>query len=147
MPSTDVAILGAGQAGLAASRCLSVLGIEHAVIERGEVAERWKTTTWDSLRMLTPNWMNGLPWLPYDGPEPNGFMGRNELSECCRATHCAIEFPCLAEQTWFQSSRGSATIASSRRLAPGTPVRSLLRRAIAIFPLFPTRTAIFRRKS
>ena len=79
MPSTDVAILGAGQAGLAASRCLSVLGIEHAVIERGEVAERWKTTTWDSLRMLTPNWMNGLPWLPYDGPEPNGFMGRNEL--------------------------------------------------------------------
>jgi putative flavoprotein involved in K+ transport len=79
MPLTDVAILGAGQAGLSMSRCLSVLGIEHAIFERGDVAERWKTTIWDSLTTLTPNWMNGLPWQPYEGPEPSGFMHRNEL--------------------------------------------------------------------
>jgi putative flavoprotein involved in K+ transport len=79
MPLTDVAILGAGQAGLSMSRCLSVLGIEHVIFERGDVAERWKTTIWDSLTTLTPNWMNGLPWQPYEGPEPSGFMHRNEL--------------------------------------------------------------------
>ncbi|MFL5239714.1 MAG: flavin-containing monooxygenase [Rhizomicrobium sp.] len=79
MQSTDVAIIGAGQAGLAASRCLSVLGIEHVVFERGDVAERWKTTTWNSLRALTPNWMNGLPWQPYAGDDPHGFMSRDEI--------------------------------------------------------------------
>jgi putative flavoprotein involved in K+ transport len=56
-----------------------VLGIEHVLFERGTVAERWKTTTWDSLRMLTPNWMNGLPWQPYDGADPHGFMTRDEV--------------------------------------------------------------------
>lgn len=74
----DVAIVGAGQAGLAMSRCLAVLGIGHALFERGQVAERWRTTAWDSLRMLTPNWINGLPWQPYDGADPHGFMTRHE---------------------------------------------------------------------
>ena len=80
MSFTDVVIVGAGQAGLAMSRCLGVLGIEHVVLERGGVAERWKTATWDSLRMLTPNWMNGLPWQPYDGADPHGFMTKGEVS-------------------------------------------------------------------
>lgn len=74
----DVAIVGAGQAGLAMSRCLAVLGVGHAIFDRGRVAERWRTTAWDSLRMLTPNWINGLPWQPYDGADPHGFMTRNE---------------------------------------------------------------------
>ncbi len=79
MSSTDVAVIGSGQAGLALSRCLSVLGIDHVLFERGAVAERWKTTTWNSLRLLTPNWMNGLPWQPYDGADPHGFMTRDEV--------------------------------------------------------------------
>ena len=79
MPSTDVVILGAGQAGLSMSRCLAVLGIEHVLIERGGIGERWKTMTWDTLRLLTPNWMNGLPWQPYDGCDTHGFMEKSEV--------------------------------------------------------------------
>lgn len=74
MLHVDVAIVGAGQAGLAMSRCLSSRGIDHVIFERGEIAWRWKNTTWDSLRLLTPNWMNVLPSLPYDGNDPDGFM-------------------------------------------------------------------------
>lgn len=74
MLHVDVAIVGAGQAGLAMSRCLSSRGIDHVIFERGEIAWRWKYTTWDSLRLLTPNWMNVLPSLPYDGNDPDGFM-------------------------------------------------------------------------
>ena len=46
------------------SRCLAARGIEHVVLERGRVAERWRSERWDSLRLLTPNWMSRLPGLP-----------------------------------------------------------------------------------
>ena len=42
MRRTDVAIIGAGQAGLAMSACLMARGIDHVVLERGRVAERWR---------------------------------------------------------------------------------------------------------
>ncbi|HTM24582.1 MAG TPA: NAD(P)-binding domain-containing protein [Vicinamibacterales bacterium] len=79
MRRTDVVIVGGGQAGLAMSRCLSNLRIEHVVLERGQVAERWRSERWDSLRLLTPNWMTRLPGFQYDGPDPDGFMTRDEL--------------------------------------------------------------------
>lgn len=79
MQRTDVLIVGAGQAGLAMSCCLSDLGIEHIVVERGDVANRWRTDGWDSLRLLTPNWMTRLPGRVYAGDDPDGFMTAREL--------------------------------------------------------------------
>ena len=71
MPQTDVAIVGAGQAGLAMSRCLARRGIEHVVLERGRVGERWRSERWESLRLLTPNWMMRLAGIcPMPGPIP-----------------------------------------------------------------------------
>jgi hypothetical protein len=78
---SDVVIVGGGQAGLAMSRCLSGLRIEHVVLERGQVAERWRSERWDSLRLLTPNWMTRLPGLQYDGPDPDGFMTTREVAD------------------------------------------------------------------
>ena len=49
------------------------------MLERGQVAERWRSERWDSLRLLTPNWMTRLPGFQYDGPDPDGFMTANEL--------------------------------------------------------------------
>ena len=79
MRRTDVLIVGGGQAGLAMSRCLSDLRIDHVVLERGQVAERWRRERWDSLRLLTPNWMTRLPGFQYDGSDPDGFMTTTEL--------------------------------------------------------------------
>ena len=62
------------------SRCLSDLRIEHVVLERGRVAERWRSERWDSLRLLTPNWMTRLPGFQYDGPDPDGFMTAREVA-------------------------------------------------------------------
>jgi putative flavoprotein involved in K+ transport len=61
------------------SRVLSEQSIEHVVLERGEVANTWKTERWDSLRLLTPNWLTRLPGLAYDGEDPDGFMAVPEL--------------------------------------------------------------------
>src|SRR5687768_11575584 len=73
VPATTVAILGAGHAGLAISRCLADRSIDHVVLERGEVANSWKKERWDSLRLLTPNWQSRLPGYGYEGDDPNGF--------------------------------------------------------------------------
>ena len=66
-------VIGAGHAGLAMSRCLDNRGIDHVVLERGAVANTWRTERWDSLRLLTPNWQSRLPGFGYDGDDPDGF--------------------------------------------------------------------------
>ncbi|MCA9671825.1 MAG: NAD(P)-binding domain-containing protein [Myxococcales bacterium] len=71
--TTTAVIIGAGHAGLAMSRCLSERGIDHVLLERGEVANSWKRERWDSLRLLTPNWMSRLPGYQYQGSDPNGY--------------------------------------------------------------------------
>lgn len=48
--------------------------MDHIVLERGEIANTWKTERWDSLRLLTPNWQARLPGYAYQGPDPDGFM-------------------------------------------------------------------------
>jgi putative flavoprotein involved in K+ transport len=73
MPTTTVAVLGAGHAGLAMSRCLADRSIDHVVLERGEVANSWKKERWDSLRLLTPNWQSRLPGYCYEGDDPGGY--------------------------------------------------------------------------
>jgi putative flavoprotein involved in K+ transport len=55
------------------SRCLADRSIDHVVLERGEVANTWKTERWDSLRLLTPNWQSRLPGYGYEGDDPDGF--------------------------------------------------------------------------
>ena len=76
---TTVTIIGAGQAGLAMSRCLTERSIDHVVLERGEVANSWRTERWDSLRLLTPNWMTRLPSHRYEGDDPDGYMTAGEV--------------------------------------------------------------------
>ena len=61
----DTVIVGAGHAGLAVSRLLTDAGRDHVVLDRGRVAERWRTERWDSLHLLTPNWMTRLPGWCY----------------------------------------------------------------------------------
>ena len=60
------------------SRCLAERAIDHVVIERGEVANSWKTERWDSLRLLTPNWQSRLPGLGYRGDDPDGYRNMPE---------------------------------------------------------------------
>jgi len=76
---TDVVVIGAGHSGLAMSYALTQRGIEHVVLERGEVGNSWRTERWDSLRLLTPNWMTRLPGKSYDGSDPDGYMSAGEV--------------------------------------------------------------------
>ena len=81
MKRTDVIVIGGGHAGLAMSRHLADRGIGHAILERGRVAERWRSERWDSLHLLTPRWQSRLPHWSYRGPDPDGFMTSSEVVE------------------------------------------------------------------
>ncbi len=81
MNTTQTLIIGGGQAGLALSRCLTDRGHDHLVLERGRIAERWHSERWNSLRLLTPNWMTRLPGHAYRGGDPDGFMTAVEVAE------------------------------------------------------------------
>ena len=73
-----VVVIGAGQAGLAASHELSHADIEHVVLERNRVADSWRRR-WDSFCLVTPNWSVQLPGRAYDQRDPDGFMPRDEV--------------------------------------------------------------------
>ena len=78
--TTDVVVIGGGQAGLAMSHCLTRRSVDHVVLERGDTANSWRTQRWDSLRLLTPNWLSRLPGWAYRGGDPDGYMTAFEVA-------------------------------------------------------------------
>ena len=76
----ETIVVGGGQAGLAMSHHLAQARREHVILERGRVAERWRSERWGSLAFQFPNWMLRLPGHAYAGPEPDGFMGKDGVA-------------------------------------------------------------------
>jgi len=70
---TTAVVIGAGQSGLAMSWWLAERALDHVVLERGEVANTWRTERWDSLTLLTPNWQSRLPGHGYEGDDPDSY--------------------------------------------------------------------------
>ena len=95
----DVIVIGAGHSGLAMSRALAQQSIEHVVIERGEVANSWRTERWDSLRLLTPNWMSRLPGFEYRGDDPDGYMTVDEVVDFVSGYAAHLAAPVIARTT------------------------------------------------
>ncbi|QGY00604.1 MSMEG_0569 family flavin-dependent oxidoreductase [Methylobacterium mesophilicum SR1.6/6] len=74
-----VVVVGGGQAGLSVSHHLKQRGIEHLVFEKYTAAHTWSTQRWDTFCLVTPNWQCDLPDHRYDGPDPDGFMKKDEI--------------------------------------------------------------------
>src|SRR5271154_357454 len=100
-----VVVVGAGRAGLAMSRHLAVAGLDHVVLERGEVASSWRTERWDSLRLLTPNWMCRLPGYRYQGPDGDGYQTAVETAGWLEAYACHTGAPVRTQVTVRQVRR------------------------------------------
>jgi putative flavoprotein involved in K+ transport len=77
--SAETIIIGAGHAGLVMSHQLSEAGREHVVLDRrARLGGGWQDR-WDQFGLVTPNWTASFPGQPYDGPDPDGFMPRDEV--------------------------------------------------------------------
>ena len=75
----NTVIVGGGQAGLAMSAHLSEQGIDHLVIERDRIAERWRTARWDSLVANGPAWHDRFPMLEFEDCDGDGFPTRDSV--------------------------------------------------------------------
>ena len=90
---TTTLVIGAGHAGLAMSWHLAQRSIDHVVLERGEIANSWRTERWDSLTLLTPNWYSRLPGYRYEGNNPDGFRTMRETIEFIEGYAAEIDAP------------------------------------------------------
>lgn len=73
----DVVVIGAGQAGLVASYLLSKRGVDHVVLERGEIGESWRSQRWDSFCLNTPNWSNNIPGTDFFPENKDAFAHKD----------------------------------------------------------------------
>jgi putative flavoprotein involved in K+ transport len=118
MNRTDALIIGAGQAGLAMSRALRIRGIEHVVLERGRIGERWRSERWDSLHLLTTSAYGALPGLEHLDVDPESFMPAAGFANYLDRYAGAFAVPVIrgAEVTAVEASQGGYQVATSTRI-------------------------------
>ncbi len=93
MTYIDTVVVGAGQAGLATSHWLSQAGIEHVLLDRRhELGGAWHDR-WDSFTLVAPNFTLILPGMPYDGPDPDAFMARDDVVKYVQAYAAHVGAP------------------------------------------------------
>ena len=88
----NTVVVGAGQAGLAMSAHLRDHHIDHVVLERDSIAERWRNARWDSLVMNGPAWHDRFPVRSFDS-DPDGFPGKDEVTRYFEDFAKQIEAP------------------------------------------------------
>jgi putative flavoprotein involved in K+ transport len=106
----ETLIIGGGQAGLAMSHMLSQRGCRHVVLERGRIAERWRTERWDGLRFQFPNWSVKLPDFPLSHAEPDAFATSRDIIDflAAYADHIAAPIRCGVTVRSLRAATGSS---------------------------------------
>ncbi|MFA6157775.1 flavin-containing monooxygenase [Mesorhizobium sp.] len=89
----DTLVVGAGQAGIAMSEHLGLCGVPHIVIERGRIAERWRSERWDSLVANGPAWHDRFPGMEIPGADPDSFVGKEAMADYFAAYATMIQAP------------------------------------------------------
>jgi putative flavoprotein involved in K+ transport len=92
-PHYHAVVVGGGQAGLSASYWLSQAGLDHMVFEKKTAMHKWREERWDAFCLVTPNWQCQLPGHAYDGPDPNGFMVKEQILDYLEAFQRKVNAP------------------------------------------------------
>jgi putative flavoprotein involved in K+ transport len=104
----EVVVVGGGQAGVAMSEHLGSAGVPHVVLERGRIAEKWRSGRWDSLVANGPAWHDRFPGLEFDG-DPDAFSPKEQVADYFEAYARMIGAPvrCGVEVTSVQKNPGA----------------------------------------
>jgi len=105
----EVVIVGGGQAGIAMSEHLGNAGVPHVILERGRVAEKWRSGRWDSLVANGPAWHDRFPGLEFDA-SPDTFVPKEQVADYFEAYAKKIAAPvrCGVEVTLARKNEGRA---------------------------------------
>lgn len=136
--TVDTLVIGGGQAGLAMSAHLRDRGVGHLVLERARIAERWRTSRWDSLVANGPAWHDRFPALEFDDIDGASFAGKDRIvryfetfaDKIAAPIRCGVEVTSLARDgAGFVAETSAGTIAASRVVVATGPFQK---------PLIPT---------
>jgi putative flavoprotein involved in K+ transport len=136
----DTLIIGGGQAGLAMSAHLKVLGQSHVILERNRIAERWRSERWDSLVANGPAWHDRFPALEFSDIDPDSFATKHRIVEYFENFAKQIEAPIrcgvnvksvgkLADGSGFRAETSDGLIEANNVVAATGPFQR---------PLIPT---------
>lgn len=104
----ETLIVGCGQAGIAMSEHLSSINESHLILERSQIAERWRSERWDSLVANGPAWHDRFPGMTFENLDPDAFASRQEVVDYFVAYAKMINAPirCGVEVTQVRKSEG-----------------------------------------
>ena len=104
----EVVVVGGGQAGVAVSEHLGNAGVPHVVLERGRIAEKWRSGRWDSLVANGPAWHDRFPGLEFDA-DPETFVPKEQVADYFEAYAQKIGAPirCGVEVTSVHKHLGA----------------------------------------
>jgi putative flavoprotein involved in K+ transport len=124
----ETLIIGGGQAGLTMSHMLGRRGCPHLVLERGRIAERWRSERWDGLRFQFPNWSVRLPDFPFRHADPDGFATSAEIVDYLEAYAGVVKPPIRCGVTVTRLSRDG----NGQRFVAQTSAGSISARNVVI---------------
>ncbi|HEY7235932.1 MAG TPA: FAD-dependent oxidoreductase, partial [Gemmatimonadaceae bacterium] len=78
--NNEVVVIGAGQAGLSVGYQLKQRGVPFVILDANErVGDVWRNR-WDSLRLFSPAWFDGLPGMPFPAAKTY-FPTKDEMAD------------------------------------------------------------------
>ena len=63
------------------SEHLRAAGVNHLVLERDRIAERWRSERWDSLVANGPAWHDRFPGREFDAVGPDEFATKEQVAD------------------------------------------------------------------
>lgn len=92
--TTDILVIGGGQAGLSVSYHLRRLGAEHLVLDANDrIGDAWRNR-WDSLELFTPRRYDGLDGMRMPG-DPAVSPSKDEMADYLEAYAARFDLPVL----------------------------------------------------
>src|SRR3954451_18442224 len=114
MNPVDTVVIGAGHAGLAVSRLLTDAGRDHVVLDRGRLAERWRTERWDSLHLISPSWLTRLPGSDWTGPAPDSYLSASRFVRHLEGYAHSFSAPVLGDTTVLSVDQVGQQVSGTR---------------------------------
>lgn len=136
-------IVGGGQAGLAMSHMLTQRSCPHLVLERGRIAEAWRTERWEGLRFQFPNWSVRLPEFAFPHADPDEFATSSEIVSYLEAyarhtkppIRCGVQVKALQRaevgERFIAQTSGGTIAACNVVIATGPYQRPIVPRLLA----------------